>query len=73
MKDALDTMQEFTHDPDTNKDGKINSHIMKEMWDYENGIMGSEKRKRDSDTSQGQSVDPQMLQTIKCELQWNSQ
>ena len=35
MKDALDTVREFTHDPDTNKDGKINSHTMKEMWDYE--------------------------------------
>ena len=34
MKDALDTVWEFTHDPDINKDGKINSHTMKEMWDY---------------------------------------
>ena len=46
MKDTLDTLWEFTHDPDINKDGKINSHTMKEMWDYENGTMGPEKRKR---------------------------
>ena len=51
-------MQEVTHDPDTNKDGKINSCTIKEMWEYENGIMGPEKRKGDSDTSQGQSIDP---------------
>ena len=66
MKDALDTVWEFTHNSDTNRDGKINSHTMKEMWDYENDIMGPGKR--DSDTSQGQSADPQMLESIKCEL-----
>ena len=47
MKDTLDTVWEFTHDLGTNKDGKINSCTMKEMWKYENGIMGPEKRKRD--------------------------
>ena len=47
MKDALDAVWEFTHEPDINKDGKINSRTMKEMWDYENGTMGPEKRKRD--------------------------
>ena len=31
MKDALDTVWEFAHKPDINKDGKINSHTMKEM------------------------------------------
>ena len=37
------------------------------MWDYENGTMGPKKRKRDSNSSQRQSVDPQMLQSIHCE------
>ena len=46
----------------------MNSHTMKEMWDYENGTVRPEKRKRDSGTSQRQSVDPQMLQLINCEL-----
>ena len=41
---------------------------MKEMWDYENGTMGPKKRKRDSDSSQRQTVGPQMPQTINCEL-----
>ena len=41
---------------------------MKEMWDYENGTMRPEKRQRDSGTSQRQSVGPQMLQFINCEL-----
>ena len=68
MEDALDAVWEFTHEPDINKDTKINSHTMKEIWDYENGTMGPEKRKRDSDPSQGESVDPQMLQSIGCEL-----
>ena len=45
MKDALDAVQEFTYELDTNKNGKINSYTMKEMWDYENGMMGSAKRK----------------------------
>ena len=61
MKDVLDAVWEFTHEPDINKDKKIYSRTMKEMWDYENGTMGPEKRKRDSDTSQRQSVHPQML------------
>ena len=30
--------------------------------------MQPKKRKRDSDTSQRQSVDPQMLKSINCEL-----
>ena len=68
MKDALDAVWEFTHDSDINKDGKINYCTMKEMWDYENGTMGPEKRKRESVTSQRQPVDPQMLQSINCEL-----
>ena len=68
MEDALDVVQKFTHEPDINKDGKINSHTMKEMWDYENGTMGPKKRKRDSDSPQRQSVDPQMFQSINCEL-----
>ena len=43
------------------------------MWDYENGTMEPEKRKRDSDTSQRQSVDPQMLRSSNCELCGGSQ
>ena len=41
---------------------------MKEMWDYENGTMGPEKRKRDSNPSQKGSIVPQMPQFINCEL-----
>ena len=48
MKDALEAVREFTHEPNPNRNGKINSSTMKEMWDYENGIMGTEKKKRDS-------------------------
>ena len=31
MKDALDTVWEFTHEPDINKDGKINSCTMRDV------------------------------------------
>ena len=68
MEDALDAVWKFTHEPNINKSEKINSHTMKEMWDYENGITGPEKRKRDSGPSQRESVDPQILQSINCEL-----
>ena len=41
---------------------------MKEMRDYENGMMGFGKRKRDSDPSQKGSIVPQMSQIMSCEL-----
>ena len=43
MEDVLDAVQEFTHESDINEYQKLNSHTMKEMWDYENGTMGPEK------------------------------
>ena len=60
MEDALDAVREFTHEPNTTKNGNINSHTMKEMWDYENGIMGQGKRKRDSSSTQQESTKAQM-------------
>ena len=41
---------------------------MKEMWDYENGMMGPEKRKRDSNLSQKGLIIPQTSQIMNCEL-----
>ena len=46
MEDSLNAVREFTHEPNTTQNGNINSCTMKEMWDYENGIMGPGKRKR---------------------------
>ena len=41
---------------------------MKEMWDYENGIMGPGKRKRDSNSIQWESIGPQVPQSRDCGL-----
>ena len=68
MEDALDVVREFTHETNTIQNGNINSHTMKEMWDYENGIMGPGKRKRDSSSTQKESVGPQMPQSRNCGL-----
>ena len=68
MKDALDAVQEFTYELDTNKNGKINSCTMKEMWDYKNGTMGPAKRKIDSDPLQKGSIILQVSQFMSCEL-----
>ena len=68
MEDALDVVWGFTHESDNNKNGKINSCTMKEMWDYEDGTMGPEKRKRDSGSTQRELIDPQMPQSLYCEL-----
>ena len=46
MKDALDGVREFTHEPKSCKNGKINSKVMREMWDYEDNMLGIGKRKR---------------------------
>ena len=68
MEDALDAVWEFTHEPNISKNGKINSQIMNEMWDYENGTIGPKKRKRDFGPSQREPTDPQMPQSMNCEL-----
>ena len=48
MENALEAVREFTNESNISRNGKLNSSTMKEMWDYENGMMGPEKRKRDS-------------------------
>ena len=68
MEDALEAVREFTNEPNISKNGKINSSTMKEMWDYENGVMGPEKRKRDSTSTQKESARSQPCQLLNCGL-----
>ena len=68
MEDALNAVREFTHEPNIAQNGNINSCTMKEMWDYENGIMGPGKRKRDSNSIQQESIGPQVPQSRDCGL-----
>ena len=61
-------VREFTNEPSSSKNGKTNSKVMREMWDYEDNMVGVGKRKRDSNSTQRESYEPQSPTTLNCDL-----